>query len=77
MTLIQNQPASVSDEEIKQLVLARLKSFPQGYKLSIGSSGAFSKRDLISHVRQADEIGRKIITVHLEYLRSLKQGNLA
>lgn len=68
------QSTIVTDEEIKQLVLARLRSFPENLKLSIGSAGEFSKSELISHVNKTDEIGKKIIKIHLEYLKSLKAG---
>lgn len=67
---------NITDEEIRQLVIERLKTFPSGKKISIGSDGDFSKEELIAHVGQEDKIGKKIIEIQLAYLRSFKEGNL-
>lgn len=66
----------ISDGEIRQLVIERLKTFPSGKKISIGSDGDFSKEELIAHVGQEDKIGKKIIEIQLAYLRSFKEGSL-
>ncbi len=63
---------TVTSEEIRQLVVARLRSFPSGKKLSIGSEGEFTKDELIERVNQEDAIGKKIIEIQLSYLRSFK-----
>jgi len=70
------QTQKTTDEEIQQLVIERLNIFPPGMKISIGSSGVFSKDELIEHVKKNDQIGKKIIEVQLSYLRSLKTGIL-
>lgn len=64
----------VTDQEIRQLVIERLKSLPSEFKLSIGSQGSFDKHQLMKHVETGDEIGQKVIEVQLEFLRSLKSG---
>lgn len=63
---------SISDEEIRQLVIARLRSLSSGRKISIGSKGEFSKEELIEKVKNKDKIGDKIIEIQLDYLRSFK-----
>jgi hypothetical protein len=62
------------DEEIKELVIARLETIPVNKKISIGSYGEFSKENLINEVKSGSEVGKKIIEVELEFLRALKQG---
>jgi len=62
------------DEEIKKLVIARLKALPEGKEISIGSNGEFTKEELIKHVESDDEIGKKITEVEINFLRSLKEG---
>lgn len=64
----------VTDEEVRQLVIARLRSFPSSKKISIGSDGEFSKEDLIDRVSKNDPVGNKIIQIQLSYLQSLKEG---
>ena len=64
------------DEELKQLVVERLKALPAGLKMSIGSDGIFSAKELIERVESGDRIGAKIMQVQLAFLRSLKSGVL-
>lgn len=66
----------VSPNEIKELVLARLETLPSNKKISIGSSGEFSKDELIAHVKKGDPVGKKIIDIELSFLRALKTGQL-
>ena len=68
--------SKVSDEEIRQLVIERLKVLPSGQKISIGSKGDFSKDQLIYHVNKHDDVGQKIVQIQLSYLQSLKEGIL-
>jgi len=63
-----------SEEEIKKIVIARLETLPEDKKISIGSSGEFSRDEVIECVKKENEIGKKMIQVELEFLRSLKNG---
>jgi len=65
-----------NEQEIKQLVMERLKTLPDNAGLSIGAQGEFNRDELISHVQNGDEIGQKIIEVELSFLRGLKKGIL-
>lgn len=58
--------------DIEALVLARLETIPDDKIISIGSNGEFNKYELMEHVKNDDEIGKKIIEVELNYLKSLK-----
>lgn len=64
----------MTDEDIRQLVVARLRSFSSNKKISIGSNGQFTGEQLIEKVKANDMIGQKIIDIQLEYLRSLKNN---
>lgn len=61
-------------EEIKELVIARLKTIPANKKISIGNYGEFSKEELIDGVKSGSDVGKKIIEVELEFLRAMKHG---
>lgn len=61
-------------KEIKDLVIARLGILPSGKKISIGSSGEFTKEQLIDHVEKEDDIGEKITEIELAYLQAIKEG---
>ena len=67
----------VSQQEIKDLVIARLESLPSDKKISIGSSGEFSKDELIESVKAGNKVGKKIIDIELGFLRALKKGTFA
>lgn len=62
------------NEEIKKIVLTRLKSMPHQMRVSIGGKGGLGKRELIKHVENEDELGKLIIKAHIENLRSFKKA---
>jgi hypothetical protein len=64
------------EEQIKQLVVARLQTLPPDASVSIGSEGSFTRDELINHVKKNDKFGKKITEVELEYLRMLKEGSI-
>ncbi len=66
-----------NDEEIKKIVIARLETLPSDKKISIGSSGEFTRDEIIESVEKGDEIGKKMIQVEMEFLRALKKGIIA
>lgn len=66
------------EPEMKEIILFRIKSskLPPNIKLSVGnlSKEPMSTEEIIKHVEQEDEIGRKIIGMELTYLEALKKG---
>ena len=67
---------TTQDEEIRQLIIERLKSMPADKKISIGADGDFTKDQLIEHVLKKDDVGEKIVEVQMSYLQALKTGVL-
>ncbi len=65
-----------TNEDIKQLVVERLKATSGDLKISIGGEGAFSKEDLIKRVEEGDDIGQKVMEIQMEYLRDLASGKI-
>lgn len=63
-------------EDLKDLVIYRLDTLPSDKKISIGSSGEFSKSELIEHVKRGDDIGQQIADIEITFLRALKDGTL-
>ena len=61
-------------DEIKQLVIERLKTIPPDKKISIGKEGDFTISELIDSVNRKDRVGQKITEVQMEFLQSLKTG---
>ena len=59
------------NEEEKKLVLARLENIPSNMKLSMGGTMPLSKTEMLEHVKKGDEIGKKIVKIQLNYLRSI------
>ncbi len=64
----------VTDEDIRNLVIARLRTFSRDRKISVGSKGEFSTDELIARVKNDDDIGKTIVQIQLQYLQSLKDG---
>mgnify|MGYP001607689201 FL=1 len=61
-------------EDIKELVIARLGIMPSNYKLSIGTEGTFTKKELIEHVIANDKTGRQIAKMQLHFIKALTTG---
>lgn len=64
------------NEEIKELVLARINVMPPNYKLSIGDKGTFRKDELIDHIKNGDDIGNQIISMQMNFIKALTSGEL-
>ncbi len=64
----------IENEDIRNLVKARLDVLPRNIKISIGSKGSFSKEELKKHVDKKDSIGEKIVEIDMEFLQALKKG---
>ncbi|MCK4730141.1 MAG: hypothetical protein KAT28_02375 [Candidatus Aenigmarchaeota archaeon] len=61
------------EDKIKELITARLRRMPLNYKFAI--RGKYLNRDeLISCVDEGNELGERIIKMHLNYLRSFKKN---
>lgn len=73
---MKKSPKKITDDEIRKLVIERLKTFPLGKKVSIGSEGSFDKEELINHIEKQDKVGEKIVEIQLSYLQALKEGEL-
>lgn len=67
---------TITDADIRKLVVARLRLLSRNRKISIGSSGEYSVDELIDRVQNNDPIGKKIVEIQLQYLQSLKEGVL-
>lgn len=63
-----------SDEEIRKLVLARLKTISPDTIKCLGNEGTFSRDELIKHVESGDKIGKTIEQIEMEWLRAFKNG---
>ncbi|MEK7586364.1 MAG: hypothetical protein AAB453_00660 [Patescibacteria group bacterium] len=63
-----------TEKEIIDLVVARLQNLPSNKEISIGSVGEFTKDQLIEHVKKDDEVGKKMVALEMDFLRSMKEG---
>lgn len=64
----------ITSQEIKNLVLERLKSFPAGKKLLVGGSKHLGKDEMIQQVKKETKIGQKITDIQLNFIRSFKRN---
>ena len=62
----------VSESDVRKLVVERIRTMPANVRLSLGGSEDLDKDALISHVERGDELGEKIVEMHMNYLRSLR-----
>ena len=58
-------------EEQRKLVLARFKTLHSEAKLMLGGREELGVKDLIRHVENNDELGRRIVHVQIHMLKIL------
>lgn len=63
---------SISEDEWK-IVRARVSSMSHNIRLTIGGSGTMNKEQLIEHIDNRDDIGKILLKIHMNYLKSFKQ----
>ena len=63
---------SKTDKTIQDIVIERVLTMPDNVGISIGRDGDFSKREMIEHIKNGDDVGKKFIEIQLSYLQSLK-----
>lgn len=61
----------VIHEEHKQLVLARLKTLNPELKLMLGTKNKVSVKELIGHVEEGNNFGKKVIKAQITMLQVL------
>ena len=76
MPAIQDDKNLLSDDEIRNLVIARLKVLSPETIISLGADGSFSRDEMVKKVQYGDRIGEKLAEIQMEWLQSLKEGNL-
>ncbi len=62
-------------EQLRKLTLERLKVMPSDTEVAIGSL-EYTKADLIKHVSKADDLGRRVMKIQLEFLQDLASGEI-
>lgn len=65
-------PENLLEEQWK-IVRARISSMSPHLRLSIGGMGTMTKEELIQHIDGKDDVGRILLKVHMNYLRSFKE----
>lgn len=63
----------LADDDVRKLVLARLSVLSRDIVISLGSTGSFSRDELVHKVEKGDAIGEKLAEIQLEWLRSFKE----
>jgi len=71
---ISNQEEISIDNDVRELVIARLKLLSPDTIKSIGDKGVFSRDELIECVEKGDETGEIVKKVEMEWLRAVKNG---
>ena len=62
-------------EDIRKLVLARIKAMPKELKISIGSSD-YTKDQILKSTEENNELGQQVMNVHMDFIRSMASGSL-
>ena len=60
-------------EQLSKLVLERVNVMPDTLCMSVGSM-ELTKKDVVQHVQDGDEIGKQVMEMELGFLRDLASG---
>jgi len=60
-------------EDIRELVLARIKAASDDLRIAIGST-EYTKTEMIENVKAGNEVGKEILEIQMEYLRDMASG---
>lgn len=64
-----------TEEDIKKLVIARIKAASDDLNIAIGFKD-YSKEDMINSVEKGDKLGKEIVDIQMEYLRDMATGKI-
>ena len=65
-----------AEEDIKELVIERLKASSDELEIIVGDLGDYSKEDLIKSVERGDELGKEVIEMEINYLKAIAEGKI-
>lgn len=71
-----NKEKKSKDDEVRMLVIGRLKASPSDTIKSIGGSGTYTREELIKHVEAGDDVGKTIEKAQMEWLKAMAEGAL-
>jgi hypothetical protein len=63
-----------NEEEFREIVIKRLEAMPKNIRVSMGSLGTFSREDLIRNVTEDTNLGKFILKMQIQYMRSMTKG---
>lgn len=69
------EESSELQQQIKDLVIARILTLPEDVSLSVGDQD-LKREQLVAHVEKEDAIGKDIIDMQLEFIRDMASGAL-
>jgi len=62
-----------TQEDIRKLVMARIKAASDDLAISIGSK-EYTKEEMLKSIETGSELGQEIIEIQMEYLKDIAQG---
>lgn len=60
-------------ENLKKIVLERVNVMPDTLRIAVGSE-ELTKKDVMRHVQDEDEVGKQMMEMEWEFLRDLASG---
>ena len=73
---VKQTPVFDSDEELKKLVIERLKTSSDELNVVIGNVGDFTRDELIKNIEAGNEIGKEIVESEIEFLKAIIEGKI-
>ena len=62
-------------QDIKELVMARIKVSSRNLRISVGSE-QYNHEDILKSIEEGGELGEKVIDAQMRFLRDMAEGKL-
>ena len=69
------KPKNKLQQQLQDLVVARLSAIPRNLQMAIGSS-MYTIEELVKSVQDGDKVGKQITTMQIQYLKDLASGKI-
>ena len=63
-------------ERLKQIVLMKIATMPENYKLSIGGGGSFNKVQIAESIDKMNDVGKQILDMEFRFIKALSRGEV-
>ncbi len=63
-------------EEVKKLIVERIKSSSDNFQIIGGGNEKLSKKEVIKSILKEDDVGKEIVRMQMEFIKAMTSGEI-